>query len=105
MPPSTSLNFGQALEALKSGSHVSRIGWNGKGMFVLLNKGSSAAEVISQGDGATIDGIPSKLFAIGEAGPTTRYPNINMRAATGATVIGWTPSQTDIFAEDCCILE
>jgi hypothetical protein len=30
------LNFGQAIEALKDGKKVSRIGWNGKGMFVRL---------------------------------------------------------------------
>lgn len=33
------MNFGQALEALKKGSKVARTGWNGKGMYVELNKG------------------------------------------------------------------
>jgi hypothetical protein len=32
------LNFGQAIEALKQGKKVARIGWNGKGMFVVLSK-------------------------------------------------------------------
>ena len=30
------MNFGQALEAMKSGEQVARNGWNGKGMFVYL---------------------------------------------------------------------
>ena len=28
------MNFGQAIEALKNGKKVARIGWNGKGMFL-----------------------------------------------------------------------
>ena len=30
------LNFGQALDLLKQNKKVSRIGWNGKGMFLLI---------------------------------------------------------------------
>ena len=35
----TGLSFGRALEALKAGLKVARSGWNGKGMYVQLNKG------------------------------------------------------------------
>ena len=28
------MNFGQAIEALKNGKKVARVGWNGKGMFL-----------------------------------------------------------------------
>lgn len=34
-----SVNFGEALEALKAGKKVARAGWNGKGMFVVYQKG------------------------------------------------------------------
>jgi hypothetical protein len=30
------MNFGQAIEALKEGKKVQRMGWNGKGLFVFL---------------------------------------------------------------------
>ena len=33
------MNFGDAIEAMKKGSKVARAGWNGKGMYVELNKG------------------------------------------------------------------
>ena len=34
-----SMNFGEALEALKGGKKVARAGWNGRGMFVVYQKG------------------------------------------------------------------
>ena len=43
------MTFGQAIEALKSGKRVSRKGWNGKGMFLFIMKGSlSGTEVHKQ---------------------------------------------------------
>ena len=32
------MNFGQALELLKQGKRVARQGWNGKGMFVFIER-------------------------------------------------------------------
>lgn len=34
------MNFGQALEALKTGKKLAREGWNGKGLCVQLKNGS-----------------------------------------------------------------
>ena len=31
------MNFGQAIEALKNGKKVARVGWNGKGMFFVYD--------------------------------------------------------------------
>ena len=33
------MNFGQALEKVKSGEKIFRHGWNGKNMFVVYQKG------------------------------------------------------------------
>lgn len=33
------MNFGQALEAVKQGEKIFRLGWNGKGMFAVYQKG------------------------------------------------------------------
>ena len=34
------MNFGQAIEVLKTGNKVTRVGWNGKDMFLFLVQGS-----------------------------------------------------------------
>jgi Protein of unknown function (DUF2829) len=95
------LNFGQAVEALKSDKAVQRAGWNDKGMFVYLNKGSDPTRYSRD---ERVDGIRGDLFELGDTGTTTRLPNLNMRNATGSTVNGWLASQTDILAEDWQII-
>lgn len=111
--PNKNLSFGLALEALKDGFAVAREGWNGKNMFVFLNKGSVDWQSREETPGYTenseeqgfVEGIKFDLFDNGDAGTITRLPNINMRAATGSTVTGWLASQTDLLAEDWCILQ
>ena len=102
------MNFGQVIEALKEGKSVIRNGWNGKGMFIYLNRGShdfsskdgETVEIVSE-----IDGVSAVLFDGGDKGTVTRLPNLNMRTATGSTVTGWLASQTDLLAEDWGIVE
>lgn len=106
--PATSMTFGDALVALKQGARVARAGWNGKGMFIYLNKGSVDGPYLGFKPGeqpvenhpSTIDGVSMSLFDCGDTGTVTRLPNINMRSAGGATVTGWLASQTDMLAED-----
>jgi len=110
--PSGQMTFGHALEALKGGAKVARSGWNGKGMFLSLNKGAFDGEMLGFDSGqqpaadhlSTIDGVRLGLFEAGDDGIVTRLPNINMRTASGATVTGWLASQTDMLAEDWCIV-
>jgi hypothetical protein len=99
---SENLSFGDAIEALKWGACVSRAGWNGKGMFIFLSRGSSAG---LGGDTAPqyIDGLNSSLFDAGDEGTVTRLPCISMRTASGATLTGWLASQTDLLADDWSI--
>lgn len=100
----TNQTFGQAIEALKEGKAISREGWNGKGMCVFLNKGSHDFTQ-DQDMPNNIEGIKESLFKRGDNGTVTRLPNLNMRAASGSTVTGWLASQTDLLAEDWCILD
>jgi hypothetical protein len=110
--PVERMTFGQAIEALKEGKRVARAGWNGKGMWLWLNKGVFDGELMGFHDGtqpgmnhtSTIDGVRLGLFEAHLRGSHTRLPNINMRAASGATVTGWLASQTDMLAEDWEIL-
>lgn len=96
--------FGDAVRHLKAGRRVARSGWNGKGMFIYLNKGSMDGTKIPP---STVDGIrwSFDLFENGDTGTVTRLPNINMRAASGATVTSWLASQADMLAEDWVVVE
>ena len=68
-----SLNFGQAIEALKSGEVVARVGWNGKGMWLGLQR----------------PGAHSKMS----------LPYIYMRTVQG-DLVPWLASQADMLSED-----
>lgn len=67
------MNFGQAIEALKSGRRVARAGWNGKGMWLELQ-------------------VP-------DAHSKMSLPYIFMKTADNHQV-PWLASQTDMLADD-----
>lgn len=101
------MTFSQALEKIKQGERVCRLGWNGKDIFAYLNKGSRD---ISDGaypklpEGAiNVFGIPFHLFEMGDTGTGTRNPSLCLKTAQNTTTVGWTPSQTDMLAEDWMI--
>jgi len=85
------MDFGLALEALKRGKAVARKGWNGKGMFLTLQAGSTVK-------GSVMRNEPAKDY-YGESNVTIS-PHIDMKAADGTYVVGWLASQTDMLAED-----
>ena len=67
------MNFGQAIEALKQGQRVIRAGWNGKAMWLGLQRPDEQSKM--------------------------RLPYIYISTVGGA--LGpWLPSQTDMLAED-----
>jgi hypothetical protein len=85
------MDFGEALALLREGHRMQRTGWNGKGMYVVFQKGYP-------------DGIPinaNTAAAIGQPeGVVCRFlPYLMMRTADGSFV-PWLASQTDILAED-----
>jgi hypothetical protein len=75
------LSFGMAIEALKSGLQVARVGWNGKGMFLDLFRPEGTMQVMDNGD----------------AYP--ELPWIGMKTADNKFV-PWLASQTDMLADD-----
>lgn len=83
------MNFGQALDALNEGKRVSRAGWNGKGMWLVL-----------------VPGTPEVNFREGSpyhaAGLTVGdiNPHVDMFTADGKMQPGWLCSQTDMLAQD-----
>lgn len=92
-------NFGMAIEALKLGYRVSRGGWNGKGMWLVLVPGTPSAQLR--------DGTPYKI-ATG-LDECEILPHIDMWTinASGrrAMLPGWLASQSDMLAEDWAIVE
>ncbi|CNL87740.1 DUF2829 domain-containing protein [Yersinia pseudotuberculosis] len=90
------MNFGQALQALKAGHKVARIGWNGKGMFPILISGTKDVE--------PCEGTPYADLAVSPQGIVTINAHIDMKTATGEMQPGWLASQTDMLAEDWTIV-
>ena len=85
------MDFSTALLALKSGTRVSRAGWNGKGMWLAYQPGYPAGVAINANTAAAT-GIP--------LGTVCKFlPYIMMRTADGSFV-PWLASQTDLLAED-----
>ena len=95
--PFEDLDFGMAIAALKLGHRVARAGWNGKGMWLMLQPGSVITPEQARGGAA-------KGRADEGAAAITILPHIDMRAADGSVVVGWLASQTDMLAEDWQII-
>ena len=74
-------SFGWAIDRLKEGKRVRRVGWNGKGMFLMLC-------------------IPDGRYTLQSTGKTyNRRPYIYMKDAQD-TLVPWAASQTDVLEED-----
>lgn len=89
--PAAGMTFGQTIEAMKLGQCVARAGWNGKGMFLYLIKGSDLQSGLKYGFGELI-------------GEPEFVSTICMKTADNKLVAGWLASQTDMLAEDWYIV-
>ena len=103
-PEKFTLDYGSALKWLKAGEKVARKGWNGKNMFVYLEKGYQDGN--DEGNAINIDGVDSDLFIVSSklGKTTTVMPCFCMFSATGTIVKGWLASPTDMLAEDWAVL-
>lgn len=103
--PTSGMDFGMALNAMKAGKRVARSGWNGKGMWLSLVK--PYTEAIRSAGAPCICyrgfGLPQ-----GSAGDATKLPEllpyIGMKTADDKFV-PWLASQTDMLATDWYIVE
>lgn len=98
----SNLNFGDAIAALKDGKRVARSGWNGKGMWLAYMSGMSLPPFNTQGTEKKVNDRTAKW--IGEDQPLVTLPYIAMWTADSKWLPGWLASQTDMLAEDWCIL-
>ena len=76
------MNFGEALEALKNGKKVSRMGWNGRGIYLELQRPDEHSKMT----------LPY-IYIV-----TNGLVTDNPHAPKG--VVPWLASQTDMLAED-----
>lgn len=87
----SAMSFGDALVFLKQGHKVARSGWNGKCMHLQLVETDFYSLLESK-----IDGV--------KTGPEWNLdPFIVMKTAAN-TLVPWLASQTDVLAEDWCIV-
>ncbi len=77
------MNFGKALETLKQGGKVTRTGWNGKGLWLELQRPDANSKM-------TLPYIYINYPADAKTTPSARVP--------------WLASQTDMLAEDWEVL-
>lgn len=85
------MDFGQAVRLLKNGRRVTRIGWNGKGMWLYY---VPAATYKAQ--------TPAARGQFGEDVPYRAY--IAMKTVDN-DVVPWLASQSDVLAEDWMVVE
>ncbi|MGN0605905.1 MAG: DUF2829 domain-containing protein [Oscillospiraceae bacterium] len=83
------MDFGKAIEALKSGKRVKRAGWNGKNQYIEL-----ATNISYKNTNGEI--INCEHEAIGN--------NALAFVGTSGVQMGWLASQADMLAEDWLII-
>ena len=90
------MDFSAALVALKGGYRIQRGGWNGKGMFAFYNQGSSFPAEHARNE-------IMRTYLTGTNNMVRFRPSLYLCAADG-TFGNWTPSATDILADDWSIV-
>ena len=86
-----SMNFGEALEALKAGKRLRRAGWNGKGMFVVYQKGYP--------QGIPCNKQTAEAWGMNEGELFVCNPYLQIKNVDGSHSM-WVPSIGDCLAED-----
>lgn len=89
----TGLTFGQALEIMKAGpgSRLSRPSWNGRGMFVVLQKAYPEGIPCNENTAEAWGMEVGDLFKVN--------PYLQIKNADGSHAM-WVPSIGDLMAED-----
>jgi hypothetical protein len=109
------MDFCYALNALKEGKKVSRSGWNGKGMYLILRQGIPVNGHLNPANpkDPLSTYCPDGTLNILQGKPGQMLPFIVMKVAGDSQSWGegysdyvpWLASQTDLLAEDWGIVE
>lgn len=79
------LNFGQAIERVKQGERMKRMGWNGKNQYIELAKNISYVNARGEIVNAEHEAIGNQAIAF---------------VGTSGVQLGWLASQADMLAVD-----
>lgn len=85
------LNIGDAIAAAKNGAKIARKGWNGKGMFVVYQKGYP--------DGIPCNKQTAEAWGMKEGDLFKCAPYLQIQTVDGSHSM-WAPSVNDTLAED-----
>lgn len=85
------MTFEQILPKIKAGEKAFRTGWNGKGMFVVLQKGYP--------DGIPCNKQTAEAWGMKEGDLFKCNPYMQIKCADGSHSM-WVPSIGDILADD-----
>lgn len=88
--------FGEAIRRLKAGEKVARKGWNGKGMFVVYQKGYPK--------GIPCNKQTAEAWGIDEGDLFRCNPYLQIKNVDGSHSM-WVPSIGDVLAEDWVVVE
>lgn len=84
------MNFGKAIEEMKSGKKVARQGWNGKNQYIELATNISYKNACGDIVNCEHDAIGNKTIAF---------------VGTSGVQMGWLASQADMLADDWQIVQ
>ena len=96
------MTFGEAIELLKQGKRVTRLGWNGKGMFLWLKPETTIKEEWCK-DEFLKELVHENGGEIKGLGTICMYTHDS--SGRKAILTGWLASQSDMLSEDLEILE
>lgn len=96
--PTSAMNFGHAIQAMEDGHAVSRAGWNGKGMFIVMMPPLYLPPYNTQDTSRKVNDRTAKW--IGPDAPLDCLPYFAMYTADKKWLPGWLASQTDMMAKD-----
>ena len=88
--PTDDMSFGLAIEAAKRGHKIARRGWNGKNQYIELAHSISYVSPDLRVINCNHDSIGNKVFAF---------------VGTSGVQMGWLATQSDMLADDWCIVE
>jgi len=92
------MDFGGAIDVLKTGHAAARKGWDGKGMWIALGQGNEALEA------EKFWNPHSRAHAVKQGGSAKVEPYIIFKNAQDNIQMGWQPSQADVLANDWVVV-
>lgn len=87
------MDFGMAIRLLQGGQRVTRVGWNGKGMWLALTKGREVPTDL-------IWSAATREWAKNQPGAKVTVRDYIVMKTADDQIVPWVASQSDMLAED-----